>query len=85
MATQYEILSMRERGIEQHIPDFNEALYEQLKQTPWYLASAALHLVGFALLNALVGSSGGLAPVQATIDAAVAQDETQLEGRSSRR
>jgi hypothetical protein len=79
MANQYEILSMRERGIEQHVPDFNEALYEQLKQTPWYLASAVIHFVAFFILSVLVGDSGGVAPVARTIEAAVAADETELE------
>src|SRR5690349_14334047 len=78
MPQQFEILSMRERGIERHVPDFNEQLYDKLKATPWYLASLGLHGVIFLILS-LFGSSSSGPPVQANLTADVKVPETELE------
>jgi hypothetical protein len=75
----YEILSMRERGVEAHIPDFNEALYEHLKATPWWLASIALHVVGLLLLNVLIGGASGHAAVAAEMQTQLAEEKTVLD------
>ena len=79
MPQQFEILSMRERGIEAHVPDFNELLYEQLKSTPWYLASAAIHFIGFVILNLLAGNGGGGPAAVQTVAASVQEDQPALE------
>jgi hypothetical protein len=75
----YEILSMRERGVERHIPDFNEMLYDQLKNTPWWLCSIAAHALGFFLLNVFVGSASSGPMRNAEMNASVGQDTPQLE------
>ena len=76
---QFDILSQRERGIEAHQPDFNEALYEHLKATPWWLASIGIHLVGGFVLNLLVGSGGASAAAMSEMQTTLAQDVPEME------
>jgi hypothetical protein len=76
---QFDILSQRERGIEAHVPDFNEALYEHLKATPWWLASIGIHVVGGFVLSVLVGS-GGTGPARVgEMQTQIAQDVPEME------
>jgi len=53
---EYKILSMQERGVARHLQTFNEALYENLKATPWWLASIGIHVAGGIIIGALAGA-----------------------------
>jgi hypothetical protein len=77
--SRFEVLSMRERGIERHVPDFNEQLYEKLKATPWYLASLCIHVLAFPILNFLVGGGTGGPPVERNIISEIRAPEAELE------
>jgi hypothetical protein len=79
MAQAFEVLSMRERGIERPVADFNEQLYGQLKATPWYLASLGIHAFAFLLLNLLVGGGAAGPPVERTIGSEFRAPEDALE------
>jgi hypothetical protein len=43
-------------------PDFQEQLYDALRATPWWLASATGHVVALLLLSVLLGGGGGPPP-----------------------
>src|SRR5262245_34496388 len=79
MAKQYEIMSMVERGVSRHQPDFNEMLYEQLKATPWWLASIGIHVFLFVLLNLFVSDSTGLAAAAGEIKTSMAEEAPPME------
>ncbi|MCK6481999.1 MAG: terpene cyclase/mutase family protein [Planctomycetaceae bacterium] len=79
MPKHYEVLSMKERGIEAHKADFNEVLYESLKQTPWWLASIAFHIVCGLILTLIMGEGGGLGKGKVDIQASVAKDDVEME------
>ena len=76
---QFEILSAKERGIEQHQPDFNEALYESLKQTPWYLASIGIHGLGFLMLSILAGDAATSGEAFSEMKSQVAEEIPEME------
>jgi hypothetical protein len=79
MPQQYEILSARERGVDAHIPDFNEALYEHMKATPWWLCSIGFHVLAMLLLNAFMDSGSSQLVVKKALESEIAEAAPELE------
>jgi hypothetical protein len=44
-------------------PDFHEQLYDALRATPWWIASAAGHVAALLVLSLLTGGASAVAPV----------------------
>ncbi len=60
-------------------PDFHEQLYEALRATPWWLASASGHALGLLLLSALSGGGTAAAATQGPLEIGVALPPVDLE------
>jgi hypothetical protein len=76
---QFEILSMQERGVARQQADFNEMLYESLKQAPWWLASAVAHLVFGLLAIMLIGDPRKNDSSLNKINSSIAEQTPELE------
>src|SRR3990172_1924653 len=79
MPQQYEILSMKERGLVAHQGDFNEILYDSLKATPWWLASISFHIVLGFIISVLIGDNSGDLNSLVDLRASMAQDLVDME------
>jgi hypothetical protein len=75
----YEILSMQDRGVERHVPDFNEQLYENLKAVPWWFASLGAHVVFFLLAQMFISDAAPANQGIRKIESSIAEAAPELE------